>query len=174
MEVWKDIKGYEGFYQVSNLGQVKRLKTKVKGKLNSIRTLPERINKPRMQNGYLSVALQNMNRINIKLHRLVALHFIPNPENKPEINHIDGNKKNNRVDNLEWCTRKENMIHASKNGLVSKIKGEQSKNSKLTRKQVIDIKYNTEFLNNKQIALIYGVTHDCIWKIKAGINWKHI
>ena len=174
MEVWKDIKGYEGYYQISNFGRVKRLATKVSGKLGSIRSLPERMITPRKQNDYLCVALQNNNRVNIRIHRLVAIHFIPNTKNRLEINHIDGDKKNNNVDNLEWCTRKENVNHAHKIGLVKKRLGEQANFSKLTEKQVIEIKYNTKSMTLKKISLIYGVSPDCIWRIKAGKNWKHV
>lgn len=104
-ETWKDIKGYEGLYQISNLGDVKRISS---GK----------ILKPYSHNGYIRVALSKDNTPkHMDIHRLIAQAFIPNPENKPEINHKDGNKENNSIQNLEWCTRKENMSHAKKMGL---------------------------------------------------------
>lgn len=94
MEIWNNITGFEG-YQVSNLGRVKHR---------------DRILKPRKSKGYLTVAIwSNKVRKNKLIHRLVAEAFIPNPDNKSEIDHIDADKTNNRVENLRWCTRKENI-----------------------------------------------------------------
>lgn len=105
-EIWKDIEGYEGLYQVSNLGRVK-------SKLRKGRIL-----KPINTKKYYSVILcKNSTTKEIYVHRLVAYAFIPNPQNKPFINHIDGNKQNNYVENLEWCTQSENCRHAYKIGL---------------------------------------------------------
>lgn len=101
-EVWRDVVGYEGLYQVSNLGRVKSFHRYKDGM----------IVKPAITSkGYCRVDLQknSQKRKVSKVHRLVAQAFIPNPENKPEIDHIDGNKQNNRADNLRWCTHKENQ-----------------------------------------------------------------
>ena len=108
-EVWKDIEGYEGLYQVSNLGRVKRVKT-------------DRILKGcKDKGGYLVIGLYKNNVMSTKtIHRLVAQAFIPNPENKPEVNHIDEDKANNKVNNLEWMTRKENNNHGTRNERISK------------------------------------------------------
>lgn len=119
-EVWKPIEGYEGLYEVSNLGRIKGLRRDVaipNPRLGTVgyRTYPERI-KPCVENryGYYQVTLSKEAKSRtLRVHRLVALAFIPNPDNKPYINHIDGNKKNNRVSNLEWCTASENNWHAS-------------------------------------------------------------
>lgn len=125
-EIWKPIKGYEGLYEVSNLGNVKGLAKTVRCKDNALRTVRERVLKPQMnERGYLFVSLyKNKKCIHAKIHRLVAQAFIPNEEEKKCVNHIDGDKTNNVVTNLEWCTHSENMKHAFKNGLwVSWNKG---------------------------------------------------
>jgi hypothetical protein len=101
MEEWRDIEGYEGLYQVSNMGRVKSLNH---GK--------ETIMKPKIEK-YIRITLTKTNKRQIYyIHRLVAIAFIPNPENKPDINHIDGNKKYNYVENLEWVTPSENVRHS--------------------------------------------------------------
>lgn len=109
IEEWKDIKGYEGLYQVSNLGRVKRVKT-------------GRILKPlKHTNGYSMVNLSKNNIVSTKkIHRLVAQAFKPNPENKAEVNHIDENKTNNMISNLEWVTRKENNNHGTRTDRMAK------------------------------------------------------
>lgn len=105
-EVWKDIKGYEALYQVSNLGRVKSL--------NYHRTGKERILKPGTQTkGYLKVPLYKYGKIEeFRVHRLVAEAFIPNPNKYPCVNHKDENKQNNSVDNLEWCTVQYNTVYS--------------------------------------------------------------
>lgn len=106
-EVWKPIKGYEGLYEVSNMGRVK-----------SLRWPSPKILSPEKPGGYCRIQLyKNKKKIRMLVHRLVASAFIPNPYNKPEVNHIDGDKENNKVDNLEWVTGKENTNHAMKMGL---------------------------------------------------------
>lgn len=105
MEQWRDIKGYEGLYEVSSLGRVRSL-PKRGGHKNPHVLSPNKCRE------YLFVTLCNNYKVKAKdIHRLVAEAFIPNPENKPQVNHIDGNKENNRVKNLEWVTVSENNLH---------------------------------------------------------------
>lgn len=114
-EIWKDITGYEGYYQVSNLGSVQSMDKIVKGKNGGLRFVKGRILQPSLSEGYLAVGLCKNGRCSkIRVHRLVAKTFIPNPENKRTVNHIDENKLNNIVENLEWATDKENCNHGSR------------------------------------------------------------
>ena len=117
MEIWKDIPGYKGLYQASNLGRIKSLERYVNHPLGGKKYIRERILKYQLglcRPGYYTVNLCKYNKcISFRIHRLVGFAFIPNPEDKPEINHKNGIKTDNRVENLEWVTYKENQIHAS-------------------------------------------------------------
>jgi HNH endonuclease/NUMOD4 motif len=122
-EIWKDINGYEGRYKISNFGRVWSVRNKV-------------LLSPYVTKSYLCVSfIASGKKKNYKVHRLVAIHFIDNPKEKTEVNHIDGDKLNNHYKNLEWCTRSENMKHAHSSGLIDH-KGENSPASKITEKQV--------------------------------------
>lgn len=129
-EVFKDIPGYEGIYQVSNLGTVRSLEriSKQGHHLNEY-TFKKKYDKY----GYVYVVLSQGSGKGKqwRVHRLVALTFIPNPENKPYVNHIDGIKDHNSIDNLEWCTAKENTQHAVRTGLIdiekSRMNGRKSR-----------------------------------------------
>lgn len=113
-EIWRDVEGYEGLYQVSNMRRVKSLNYNRSGKE---RVLKQRKNKW----GYLRVVLcKDGDYKNYRTHRLVAQVFIPNPENYPEVNHIDEDKTNNAVDNLEWCSSKYNCNYGTRNEKISR------------------------------------------------------
>lgn len=112
VEQFNRVQGYNGKYLVSNLGRVKSLKRNIILKVDTQNKM-----------GYERVTLsKGGNTLRYSVHRLVAEAFLPNPDNKPHINHIDNNPSNNRVDNLEWCTHSENMIHAHEQGRLTNIK----------------------------------------------------
>ena len=122
MEIWKDIEEFKGLYQVSNLGRVRSI-----DRLITYRTGTKRLTKGTIltigQNklGYQQVSLSKNDKMySRRVHRLVANAFIENTKNYKEVNHIDGNKKNNKVENLEWCNRSQNMQHAVRLGLKPK------------------------------------------------------
>lgn len=125
IEEWKDIQGYEGVYQVSNFGRVKSLERYRINNGGTKTLVKERILKPSTNNkGYSRVELSNKTaRKPYLVHRLVAEAFIENPNNLPEVNHKDENKSNNRADNLEWITQKENLNYGTRNHRVSLTKG---------------------------------------------------
>ncbi len=118
-EIWKEICGYEGYYKISNLGNVASIDriTSNKKKRKGQALIPQLVA------GYLTAHLCKSNRGKIcKIHRLVAVMFIPNPENKPQVNHINCIKTDNRLENLEWATAKENVVHSVQNNLRKKRK----------------------------------------------------
>lgn len=122
-EIWRDIPDFKGYYQASNLGRIRSVTRKARVKIlhNDFRTIKERIISPATtKDGYLKVSLsKNHKRYYFKVHRLIAITFIPNPNNYPVINHKDENKQNNCVDNLEWCSIKYNCNYGSRNKKIS-------------------------------------------------------
>ena len=164
-EVWKDIPNWK-LYQVSNKGNVKSL--------NYNKTCKERILKTSLCRGYPQVGLSVNGKTKSKrVHRLVAETFIPNPEGKPHINHINGIKTDNRVENLEWCTQKENIRHAVDTGLFSAT-GENNGMCKITKADAMEIKYGHQGMKQKDIAEIYGIHQSHVCRIRLGKLWGHI
>jgi len=178
-EEWKDIKDYKGSYQVSNLGEVKSVSRFIKhnssftGKIKTKEITLKKYNRKGM---YSEVYLYSdiIKRKRFDVHRLVAVAFIKNPESKKEVNHIDGNKHNNEVNNLEWVTRKENSEHAIKTGL-HKCFGENNGRSKLKEKEVLLIrKLHKEGTLCFPLAEKFKVSWATINLIVKRKSWKHI
>ena len=119
IEIWKDIQGHEGRYQVSNMGRVRSLPRVVNNHTGELLVKGKILSQRSDFKGYMRIDLidNNGKKHYYGVHRLVAMAFIDNPDNKPQINHIDGKKDNNTVDNLEWVTNQENHDHAILNGL---------------------------------------------------------
>lgn len=160
--VWKIIDGFE-FYKINNIGEVFSIKRNIKMK-------------PYMdRDEYLMVSLRINNKSKWKkVHRLVAIAFMPNPENKPQVNHKNGIKYDNRLENLEWCTNSENMKHAYALNLIIPNTGESKFSSKLKNSDIVNIKTNPLSLTQKQLSEIYNVHNSNISRIINGKKWKHV
>jgi hypothetical protein len=164
MEQWKDIEGFEGIYKVSSKGRVwSYAYGSGKERRFSI-----------TNRGYALIILQLHGKVykGESVHRLVAKAFIPNPEGKATVNHIDGNKLNNSVENLEWVTQKDNVKHAYRTGLKKGLRGENNPSAMLTEEQVIEIRGLV--LSQEKIASMYGVTRGCIKGIKENKTWRYL
>jgi hypothetical protein len=178
-EIWKDIKGFEGYYQVSNHGKIKSLSRSIINSKGIAKKLSEKILKPRPnKDGYVRVCLyspsSNVDRL---IHLIVAEHFIPKVDGKHQINHINGVKHDNHVSNLEWCTPSENIRH-SFDELKREVffaKGSEHPNSKLNEEKVYAIrKALQEGVSFRKLAKKYGVNRGSIGRIKHGLTWKHV
>lgn len=173
-EIWVDVKGYEGEFQVSNTGKIKSLARYVNTGGGGRRLICERIRAlgPHTQ-GYQTITFKATERPWL-IHRIVAQHFIPNPENKPFVNHKDGNKHNNHVSNLEWATRQENEDHAYGTGLKNST-GSSNTMSKLNEEKVKLIKVLGKLgFSARGMAIDFGVHAATIQRILSGAIWKHV
>lgn len=166
MENWKDIQGYEGVYEISDLGQIRSVDRLVINPKKGIRRVAGRVLKPSICKGYYYLILCKEGKKKFsQIHILVASHYVPNPENKPEVNHKDGNKLNNAANNVEWCTKLENKIHAIIMGLTP---------TKLNENDVKDIRRLHKHYTYKSLGKIFGVHCSTIKKIVNRKSWVHI
>ena len=165
-EIWKPVIGYEGLYEVSNLGRVKS----VKRQGNNI----ERIIKT-WSGKYLTVVLSKNGKSKThKLHRLIAIAFIPNSNGYKIVNHKNANKHDNRVDNLEWCNYSMNNKHAYMMGLIDQS-GENNGNSKITAREAKFIRYIKAIcpeISNGDISRFYGISRSEVGNVVNNLNWK--
>jgi hypothetical protein len=167
MEVWKKVKGFEN-YEVSNYGRLK-----VNLKFRKYRDYQSKILNPtKDKDGYFRTALTKEGSKFMKIiHRLVVENFIENPLNNPCVNHKNGIKSDNRVENLEWCTIKENNIHAIKLGLSGQSGGEKHHMSKLKEFQVLEIIENKNNLSQRELSNIYKISQTQISRIINKKRW---
>ena len=191
MELWKDIKGYEGIYQISNLGNIRSLERitileseNQHKKYKANRHIKCKIKKPTVNKcGYYQTVLYKKGKKrNVLVHRLVAEAFLPNLNNKPTINHIDGNKLNNKLDNLEWATYTEQLIH------VNSFLGKKSVISEKCReKRAIQLRKQVKRSDGKVYNSIAKASKDnntyssaivrcCQGKLKStgGYSWEYV
>lgn len=176
-EIWKPVLNYEGLYEISNLGRLKSLDRRAKKKDGSLGFKPEKIFKRTIikNKNYRQYNLTKNKKANLHYaHRLVATAFIPNPENKPQVNHLDGIKDNNKVENLEWCTCSENIKHSHRLGLSSN-KGKSLGKSNLSPHIVAEIKFLLrKGVSVRELSEKFNTSKSNIYSIKAGRVWSNI
>ena len=184
IEIWKDIEGYEGFYQISDLGRVRSLERDVFSPNGIVmRHIEEKILVPALNGrGYLFVVLhKNGKKKNIKVHRLVAEAFIPNPENKSQINHKNEVKTDNFVDNLEWCDAQYNINFGTRIERQKQTFKDNCKSGKIKRvKKVFCVELNKTFDYAKSAEEELGVCWKSIGKVcrgklktAGGFHWRY-
>lgn len=180
-EEWKSATGYDGFYEVSNLGRIRSHRRYTRCVSKAGREFQKLQGGGLMKlvehnGGYLSVVFSAEGvRKSFLAHRVVAEAFIPNPNNLPWINHKDANKRNNAVDNLEWCTAQENYQHAAMLGLLPPKFGSEKGTAKLNEEVVFVIKKMIKLgFTNKRLAEIFEVSTAPISYIRNNQAWTHV
>lgn len=174
-EIWKDIEGYEGLYQVSSMGRVRGLK-RFSYRKDGSRPYPRAVKIKAIQksiSGYSMVQLWKNGKSKFcTAHRLVALAFIPNPKNLPQVNHKDLNKENNCVSNLEWIDGNGNMKHAKEHGRIKGSPGGKHYLAKLTAENVHHIRRKE--MSHCEYARLYKVDPSTVHNVCSGKTWKHL
>lgn len=179
---WISVEGYEDCYEINAIGQIRSIERVIYKSNGTMQRLKSKILKTHLNSsGYPVLRLSNLTngkREMVRLHRLLAKHFIPNPENKPEVNHIDGDKQNFSLSNLEWVTPRENRKHAWDSGLRTREHlpvhyGENKYNSKLTNNKVIEMrKLRDSGVSYSKIAKLFSIHKTTAMNAIKGITWK--
>jgi hypothetical protein len=172
-EQWKPVAGFDDLYEISSLGRVRSLGRNIRLWHGGIHARKGRVLRNRYtKDGYDIVALsRDGKQHNTSVHRLVATAFVPNPADKPCVNHIDGNPSNNAAANLEWVTYSENTIHAYRTGLQYVPSGERSRMAKLSDNDVRRIRELTASgLTSRAVAKMFGVSRNHVGAIRCGIR----
>jgi len=180
-EIWKPIEGlkdgfYDGLYEVSSLGRIKLL-PRILNCPNGQRLTKEKIVTGSNAHGYRRINLKKDRiRLQIDIHILVARAFIPNPNGYPQVNHIDANRANNEVSNLEWCTQKMNSRHALELGLFKTTRGSERSTAKLNEDKVVTIRemYKTGLYTMCTLAQKFSVGKTTIRTIINRTKWAHV
>ena len=172
-EIWKDIPDYEGIYKISNLGRIKSLERKCKTKGGSMRTIKQRIKKPtKRPDGYLQIQLNKNKKRQIKFIHRLELEVFFGLNNDLQCNHKNGTKDDNRLENLEWMTRSQNVQHAFDVLGRKPANGEDIGTSKLTSKEVREIRNLNGKLLQREIGALYGVNQQNVSNIINNQTWK--
>lgn len=179
-EIWKSLNGvveHGENYEVSNFGNVRSIDRRVNSRSGTRLVKGKMLKFYTDKYGYLKIGLyQNQKSKMYSVHRLVALAFIPNPENKPQVNHDDGVKTNNYVTNLEWATSSENQTHAIVTGLRKGVGGEENYNAKLSDEKILEIAelYKTRKYTLEELAEKFDSSLAVLSSIFSGKAWKHL
>ncbi len=177
LEIWKPVKNYESYYEVSNLGRVRGLCRNTTNNFGTFKSKGAILKGCESMNGYTKYTLSvNGKQKTLVGHRIVAEAFLDNPDNKPMVNHKNGIKSDNRLCNLEWVTDSENIRHAIDTGLIPIRNGEDIYFAKLTNYQASLIKgmYHHDNLSVTEISKCTGIKRRSIADLIAERTWKHI
>lgn len=167
-EIWKDIERFEGCYQVSTLGNVRSIDRYVKCGENGIKfQLGKTLKQSKNKYGYMQVRLSKSrkNKFSYTVHRLVAIAFIPNDNNYDQVNHIDGNKQNNYIENIEWCDNSYNQIHAYQNGLQDRSKYYAGRKRRMVAKLSKDLQILSVYETVTQAAKENEISESCVDRV---------
>lgn len=177
-EEWRPVKDWEGLYEVSCFGNVRSVDRYVRAKLGSTKLARgQSIRLQGSHDGYSVVRLKRsgLHKL-LRVHRIALIAFVsPPPFADAQVNHIDGNKKNNVVSNLEWVTKSENMKHAYRTGLQLPQRGEQHSHAKLSERQVIEIRDRySRGETTTQLALAFGIRRRSMSDVVRRVTWSHV